>query len=133
MNQVIYVTGHRHPDTDSVAAAIAYSSLKKHQGLNCIPCRLGELNDETKYLLDRFGFEQPYHLKDARVTLSEIQLSEPVMVQRDTTIYETVQLMESKHIPMIAVVDEQEHFLGIVTYQDISMVGMGDTSLALIY
>lgn len=131
MNQVIYVTGHRHPDTDSVAAAIAYSSLKKHQGLNCIPCRLGELNDETKYLLDRFGFEQPYHLKDARVTLSEIQLSEPVMVQRDTTIYETVQLMESKHIPMIAVVDEQEHFLGIVTYQDISMVGMGDTSFGI--
>lgn len=131
MNQVIYVTGHRHPDTDSVAAAIAYSSLKKRQGLNCIPCRLGELNDETKYLLDRFGFEQPYHLKDARVTLSEIQLSEPVMVQRDTTIYETVQLMEGKHIPMIAVVDEQEHFLGIVTYQDISMVGMGDTSFGI--
>ena len=131
MEKVVYVTGHRHPDTDSVAAAIAYSALKNQQGKNCIPCRLGELNDETKYLLDRFGFEEPYHLKDARVSLGEIQLNKPIVVHPDTTIHETVQLMDEESVPMIAVVDDENYLVGIVTYQDISSIGMGDTALGI--
>ncbi len=131
MEKIVYVTGHRHPDTDSVAAAIAYSELKKHQGMNCIPCRLGELNDESKYLLKRFHFEEPYHLKDARVSLSEIEINKPITVKADATIHEVVQLMEEDHLPMIAVIDDDSHLLGIVTYQDLSSIGMGDTSFGI--
>ena len=131
MNNTIYVTGHKHPDTDSIAAAIAYSSLKSKQGISCIPCRLGELNEETKYLLNRFGFEEPYYLKDARVSLSEIDLNKPIMVKEDTTIYEIVQIMDANHIPMIGICDDEQRLLGIVTYQDISTVGMKDTALGI--
>ena len=51
----IYITGHQHPDTDSIAAAIAYAFFKRANGIKAIPCRLGDLNTETKYLLNRFG------------------------------------------------------------------------------
>ncbi len=131
MNNTIYVTGHKHPDTDSIAAAIAYSDLKSKQGIKCIPCRLGELNEETKYLLNRFGFEEPYYLKDARVSLSEIDLNKPIMVKEDTTIQEVVHIMDENHIPMIGITDENQKLLGIVTYQDISSVGMKDTALGI--
>lgn len=131
MKNTIYVTGHKHPDTDSIAAAIAYSSLKSKQGIACIPCRLGELNEETKYLLNRFGFEEPYYLKDARVSLSEIDLNKPIMVKEDATIYEIVQIMDENHIPMIGITDDEQRLLGIVTYQDISTVGMKDTALGI--
>lgn len=131
MSQTIYVTGHKHPDTDSVASAIAYAYLKNQQGVDCVACRLGELNDETKYLLDRFGFVAPYYLKDARVSLSDIALDDPLCVHPDTTIYETLQLMENENKPSIAVTDDTGKVLGIIANQDISKIGMGDTSLGI--
>ena len=59
---IVYITGHRHPDSDSIISAIAYALFKQRKGIRAIPCRLGELNAETKYLLNRFGFEEPQEL-----------------------------------------------------------------------
>lgn len=131
MSDTIYVTGHKHPDTDSIASAIAYAYLKQQQGVDCVACRLGEVNDETKYLLHRFGFVEPYYLKDARVSLSDIALDDPICVHPDTTIYETLQLMEKEKKPSLAVVDHEHKVVGIITTQDISRIGMGDTSLGI--
>ena len=65
----IYITGHQHPDTDSVASAIAYAFFKRAKGIKAIPCRLGPLNNETNYLLKRFGFEAPMLLDDANIRI----------------------------------------------------------------
>ena len=81
MNQdVIYITGHQHPDTDSIAAAIGYAFFKRANGVKAVPCRLGKLGTETKYLLKRFGFEEPMLLEDARVKMSEIEIDEPTTI-----------------------------------------------------
>lgn len=61
----VYVVGHKSPDTDSVTAAIAYAELMKAQGQECVPCMQGELNPETKLVLDRFGFAAPMIMTDA--------------------------------------------------------------------
>ena len=45
---IVYITGHRHPDSDSIISAIAYALFKQRKGIRAIPCRLGELNAETK-------------------------------------------------------------------------------------
>lgn len=55
-----YVVGHKNPDTDSIVSAIAYSSIEG----GCIPARAGNLNKETEYVLNRFGFEVPVMLPD---------------------------------------------------------------------
>ena len=55
----LYITGHIHPDTDSVASAIGYAFLKRAMGIPAKACRLGNLNTETRYLLERFHFEEP--------------------------------------------------------------------------
>ena len=44
----IHITGHKHPDTDSICSAIAYAELKRKLGYNAIACRLGEVNHETR-------------------------------------------------------------------------------------
>ena len=62
----IYITGHRHPDTDSIASAIAYAKLKQRQGFHAIACRLGPVNAETEYLLERFHMDLPMLFEDAR-------------------------------------------------------------------
>jgi len=61
----VYVIGHKSPDTDSVTSAIAYAALKKAQGVDAVPAMQGELNPETKLVLDRFGFAAPEIVTDA--------------------------------------------------------------------
>lgn len=130
-SELIYVTGHQHPDTDSIASAIAYSFFKKANGIPAIPCRLGPLNAETKYLLERFGFEEPMLLKDARVMLSEIKLDPLTYITPETTIFESLHLMQQENHTYCGVVDEEMHLVGLVTKSDIAVVGLGDTSQSI--
>lgn len=127
----VYITGHRHPDTDSIASSIAYAFFKRSMGVQAIPCRLGVLNEETRYLLTRFGFQEPVLLQDARVKLSEIAMDSPVSITPDTTIYETLQIMQKENRAYCGVVDENRHLLGMVTKSDIAVVGLGDTAMSI--
>lgn len=55
----VFVTGHKSPDTDSIAAAISYSYLKRQLGMDAVAARAGEPNKETKFALDYFKVEAP--------------------------------------------------------------------------
>ena len=123
----VYITGHQHPDTDSIASAIAYSFFKRSMGIRAIPCRLGSVNAESAWLLKRFGFEEPMLLTDARVRLSDITLDPPTFIKPDTTIFESLRQMEEQGHTYCGVVDDDMHLLGLVTKGDIAQVGLGDT------
>lgn len=67
MEETVYVVGHRHPDTDSIGSAIAYAHLKQVLGdAHVRAARAGDLNDETRYVLDRFSLATPELLTQAR-------------------------------------------------------------------
>ncbi len=127
----VFVTGHQHPDTDSVASAIAYAFFKKSMGIPAVPCRLGKLNGETKYLLDRFGIQEPMLLNDARVTLSEIEMDPLTYITPDTTINESLKQMQEQKHTYCGVIDEEGHLIGLVTKSDISEIGLGDTASSI--
>ena len=63
MKDTLYVVGHRNPDTDSIASAIAYAELKRRLGHEAVPCRLawGSGHEDTA------GFNRRFHMKDGRV------------------------------------------------------------------
>ena len=61
----VYVVGHKSPDTDSVAAAIAYAALMKAKGEDFVPAVSGKLNPESEVVLKQFGFPTPEILTDA--------------------------------------------------------------------
>ena len=64
---MLYVIGHKSPDTDSVCAAIAYSYLSKEcSGCEIIPATLGEINSETKFVLNKFGVKIPIVIDTAK-------------------------------------------------------------------
>jgi len=56
---LIYIIGHKSPDTDTVCSAIAYAEYLNQKGFNVISAITGEINLETKYVLDYFKFETP--------------------------------------------------------------------------
>ncbi|MFA5303867.1 MAG: manganese-dependent inorganic pyrophosphatase [Candidatus Nanoarchaeia archaeon] len=71
MNDMI-VIGHKNPDLDTVASSIAYAELKKAQGFDCEAFVFGKVDDETKFILDKFGFKTPEiieSLKDKKVII----------------------------------------------------------------
>lgn len=120
MNDVIFVTGHKNPDSDSICSALAYANLKQLQGENCIACRLGSINDESKYILKRFDVEGPFLLKDARSQLRDIQMDIPTLIPEDMTIYQAWSKLYSVKNKSLFVVDEKQKLLGIVSTSNLS-------------
>lgn len=130
-NEKIYVTGHLNPDSDSIASAIGYAFFKRCRGIPAVACRLGALNPETKWLLDRFGFDAPLLLKDARKTLREIELDEPSSVNEHATLYEVIQKMDQENRPAFGVVDGHGILKGMITRSDLARIGLGDTAFGI--
>ena len=126
----IYVTGHKNPHADSVAAAIAYAEYKKEQGFDAIPCVLGKINKESKYLLDRFGFKKPQLLETAQVRLDEVDLAAPLSITPETTIFETVEMMKKEEREGFAVVDEENRVIGWVSKSDLANIALNDTKFS---
>lgn len=129
--KTIYITGHRHPDTDSIVSAIAYAQFKERKGIHALPCRLGEINAETRYLLERFNVEEPMLFEDARATLDEIDIDEPVTISPMTTMMEALQMMSDQNKQSLSVVTEQNKLMGMVTKSDLANIGLGDTALSI--
>lgn len=130
-NELVYVVGHRHPDSDSICSAIAYANLKNHLGVNAIACRLGEVNAETDFLLKKFNFRKPLYLDDARSQLYEIAMDDAITIGVDTTIYEAYNLMQQQDKQTLVVVDEKGKLLGVLTNTNMTKVAMGDTALSI--
>lgn len=127
----IYVTGHKHPDSDSIVSAIAYAAFKQRKGYRAIACRLGEINDETSYLLKRFHFDEPQLFEDARSTLAEIAIDPLIDVKPQTTIKEAMKLLKHEKKQSLGVVNDAGKLLGIVTKSNLAEIGLDDTSLSI--
>ena len=62
---MIYTIGHKSPDTDSICSAIAYAYfLKEKSDLEIKAARAGNINSETRFVLEKFGFEEPELLEN---------------------------------------------------------------------
>ena len=107
MQQYVYIVGHKNPDTDSICSALAYAELKQRLGVHAIPCRLGPLNEETKYVLKRFGLENPLLLKDARSQLRDIDIDEPTLISTKTSLKEAWDVLFKARNKSLFVLDEQ--------------------------
>ena len=71
--QTAFVFGHKKPDTDSVCASISLSYLKNALGMNTQPRVLGNINNETKFVLNYFGVNEPTYLNDVKVQIRNIR------------------------------------------------------------
>ena len=89
----ILVFGHKNPDTDSICSSIAMANLRKNQKLNVIPCRLGELNKETAFVLKKIGVEAPKLLKTVSAQIKDLNYVEKSTVSVEDSIQEALQLM----------------------------------------
>ena len=118
----IYVTGHRNPDTDSIVSAMAYAALRNAVGdRQYVAARLGQLSDETRAILSRFGFEAPLHLKNVRTQVLDLDYDQPPILHEAVTVNRAWSAMEEdKHISAIPITDDEGHLKGMLTAGDIA-------------
>lgn len=124
MNDFLYVIGHRNPDSDAICSALAYAELKKQLGENAIACRLGPLNDETKFILNRFKMENPLLLKDARSQLKDIDMDKPSLINENCSLHEAWNIMISTSNRSLFVLNNANSLVGIVSTSNLSLVRM---------
>lgn len=120
MNETIYVSGHRHPDSDSICSALAYSNLLNETGKKAIACRQGPLNEESKFILKRFGLDNPLLMTDARARLCDIEVDQPTTIKTYETVHHAWHLMEHTKNRSLFVVDDKGDLKGVCTTSDLS-------------
>lgn len=121
MEKQIFVIGHRNPDTDSVASAIAYAALKRHLGHNnVIAATAGELNPQTRYIIERLGIESPLYLADVHPKVRDIITSKPITATADMPLREVLQLFHKYTIRVLPVVDGANMPIGLVSLLKLS-------------
>lgn len=119
--ETVYITGHRNPDSDSICAAIAYADLKNRRGkMNAIPIRLGEINQETKFILDYFGVEEPILKETMKPQVSDLNIDPPYKISKMTTMNKALNIIQNESISSLQVVDERDEILGIVTLSNLT-------------
>jgi len=135
-NQV-WVIGHKNPDTDSVVSAIAYSRLKNElwaqsgEQLRAVPGRLGQINAETQYVLERFGFDTPELVPDLRGRVADVMQSDVTSVFSDTPLVEIGRLIKEGELRTIPVVDAENRVVGIVTVGDVAKKYFAEEQISL--
>jgi manganese-dependent inorganic pyrophosphatase len=120
MDDLVYITGHRNPDTDSVCAAIAYSHLKRKLGIKAVPVRLGEISLETSFVLKYFDLPSPPLLYTVKRQVSDLNIDSVSPISPHISIKTAWSIMQRNNMKVLPVVDEHEKILGIVTLSDIT-------------
>ena len=116
----IYVIGHKNPDTDSICSAIAYADLRqKVTGQVHEAKRAGHVNDETAYVLDRFGVEAPKLLTDVRLQVRDLDIHEMPGLKPNASIRDTWERMRQEQAKTLPIVKDDE-LVGVVSNGDIA-------------
>lgn len=126
MNDTVHIIGHKNPDTDSIAATIAYAYLKQQLGIPALPCRIGDINPETDFVLKRFQVAEPMYLANALVRLKEVEFDEPILIRKNSTIKEAWDRISLRRTGALYVVDPMRNLLGVVSISDLSNILLTD-------
>ena len=115
----IYVFGHKRPDTDSVCSAIAYAYLKKQMGMETEARVLGDINLETKYVLNRFNITEPKYLNDVKIQIKNMKYLKNAYVEEKETVSEAFDKMQELNVTGLPMIDNDKLLKGYVNLKDI--------------
>ena len=118
----VYVTGHRNPDMDSIAAAIGYAELKGKLNPEDVyaPARLGELNSQTEWALGQSGAEAPKLIKHIKLRVKDVMSKEIATVHKDAPLRNVGLEMAGREISQVPIVDDGGALVGVVTERSLA-------------
>ena len=121
----VVVIGHRNPDTDSICSAIAYAELKnKTSDLICEPRRAGKMNQETEFVLKKFGVEPPRMCTDVNPKIRDVDYREMEGVDGSISLRRAWEIMRDRDVDTLPVVSPENDLLGVITVKDVATANM---------
>lgn len=131
----IYVLGHKNPDTDSICSAIAYADIKNRTGQSStryVPKRAGQLNEETEYVLSRFGVRPPGYLSNIGTQVKDMDIRISPEADKSMSLKNAWDLMQEKSIVSLPIRDKDGILEGMITIGDIAQTYMDTTDSYLL-
>lgn len=119
VKEKVYVFGHQSPDTDSVTSAISVAYLKRCLGVNAEARILGEINKETKFVLNYFNVKEPKYLDNVRLQIKDVDYYKGYYINENNTIEDVYKYFNDYNITGAPIVDSNNKIKGVVTSKDI--------------
>ena len=121
----VVVIGHRNPDTDSICSAIAYAELKNRTStLVCEPRRAGKMNQETEFVLKKFGVTPPRMCTDVNPKIRDVDYREMPGIPGSTSLRRAWKIMRDQQIDTLAITSADNELEGIITVKDLATANM---------
>ena len=121
MKDIIYVTGHKNPDSDSICAAYSYAEFKNLTGdTKAVPVRLGNVSQETQFVLDYFGAKAPELLKTVRLMVEDLNFDKINPVLPTLSLKSAWNVMKENNMKTLPVADENNHLLGVLSVSNLT-------------
>ena len=121
----VVVIGHRNPDTDSICSAIAYAELKNRTSdLVCEPRRAGKMNQETEFVLKKFGVKPPRMCTDVNPKIRDVDYREMPGIPGSTSLRKAWEIMRDQQIDTLPVTNADSELEGVITVKDIATANM---------
>ena len=118
----VYVTGHRNPDLDSIASAIGYAELKRRldHGAGYEAVRLGEVNAQTRWALERSGAPEPRLLSHVHLRARDVMRDECPCAGQDAPLRDVGLLMAASDADLVAITGDRGEVVGLITARDLA-------------
>ena len=121
----VVVIGHRNPDTDSICSAIAYAELKnKTSDLVCEARRAGKMNQETEFVLKKFGVTPPRMCTDVNPKIRDVDYRQVPGIPGSTSLRKAWEIMRDQKIDTLPVTSGEDELQGVITVKDIATANM---------
>ena len=121
----VVVIGHRNPDTDSICSAIAYAELKNRTStLVCEPRRAGKMNQETEFVLKKFGVTPPRMCTDVNPKIRDVDYRGMPGIPGSTSLRRAWKIMRDQQIDTLSITSADNELEGIITVKDLATANM---------
>ncbi len=127
----IYIFGHKNPDTDSVTSAMALAYLKNIKKQKATPYILGEVNNETKFVLNYFKASKPDYLNDVKLTISDLNYKKNSFLCENDTLSEVIDFMKNNDLNTIPICNSNNYIKNIISLSDIIKIITNSNYLSL--
>lgn len=120
MNDTVYITGHKNPDTDSICSSIAYAEFKNKTGVNAVPIRLGEPSRETQFVLDYFGVKPQKLMETVKTQIADLNFDSVNPISPQTSLKTAWAMIRKNSVKTLPVVDDDDRLIGIASQSNIT-------------
>lgn len=118
----VYVTGHKNPDTDTIASAIGYAELKNllDSENSYAPARLGEVNSQTQWALDKSGAESPKRISHIKLRVKDVMSQDVAVAGKNAPLHNVGLMMAERNISQVPITDDDGSLIGLITERNLA-------------